>query len=36
MSNLYFLQVNHCVKSVRIWSFCGPNAGKYGPENSEY
>ena len=21
-----------CVKSVRIWSFSGPNAGKYGPE----
>ena len=24
----------HCVKSVRIRSFSGPNAGKYGPENS--
>ena len=22
----------HCVKSVRIRSFSGPNAGKYGPE----
>ena len=21
-----------CVKSIRIWSFSGPNAGKYGPE----
>ena len=31
--------INHCVKSVQIWSFSGPyfpvfspNAGKYGPE----
>ena len=24
---------SHCVKSVRIRSFSGPNAGKYGPEN---
>ena len=22
----------HCVKSVRIQSFSGPNTGKYGPE----
>ena len=22
----------HCVKSVRIRSYSGPNAGKYGPE----
>ena len=21
-----------CVKSIHIWSFSGPNAGKYGPE----
>ena len=24
--------LNHCVKSVRIGSYSGPNAGKYGPE----
>ena len=23
---------NHCIKSVRIRSFSGPNVGKYGPE----
>ena len=22
----------HCVKSIRIRSFSGPNTGKYGPE----
>ena len=22
----------HCVKSDRIWSYSGPNAGKNGPE----
>ena len=22
----------HCVKSVRIQSYSGPNAGKFGPE----
>ena len=27
---------DHCVTSVGIWSFFGPNAGKYGPKNSEY
>ena len=27
------LQNKHFVKSVRIRSFSGPNAGKYGPEN---
>ena len=25
-------QWSHCVKSVRIWSYSGPNAGKYGLE----
>ena len=25
-------QVSHCVKSVRIRSYSGPNAGKYGPK----
>ena len=24
----------HCVKSVGIWSFSGPNAAKYGSEKS--
>ena len=27
-----FYTVMHCVKSVRIGNFSGPNAGKYGPE----
>ena len=22
----------HCVKSVRIWSYSGPNAGNNGPD----
>ena len=36
---MWNVAVNHCVKSVRIWSFSGPhfptfglNTGKYGPE----
>ena len=31
----YFLDqlwMDHCIKSVRIWSCSWPNAGKYGPE----
>ena len=25
----------HCLKSFRIWSFSGLNAGKYGPEKPQ-
>ena len=27
-----FMKNQHCVRSVRIQSYSGPNAGKYGPE----
>ena len=30
---IWIWRLFHCVKSVRIRSFSGPNAGKYGPEN---
>ena len=26
------ITVRHCVKSVPIWNYSGPNAGKYRPE----
>ena len=35
-NSLENVALTHCMKSVRFWSFSGPNAAKYGPENSEY
>ena len=28
--------ITHCVRSVQIRSYCGPNTGKYGPEKTPY
>ena len=34
MQILKYGEFSHCVKSVQIRSFSGPNTGKYGPEKT--
>ena len=33
---LIFYMKIHCVKRVRIWTYCGPYFPAFGPNNSEY
>ena len=32
MTERFTIAPTHCVKSIRIRGYSGPNAGKYGPE----